>query len=183
MDDIGDLYVICDKSGHHTRVQFPLLEVWKGKMAIQTNRDPLSFSSSCPFLRLYFHVENYAEVRREQFLYLETPEVWSDDALINDEDDLRAYWIAATLPAEVSRQKENYDHRDQHFWLKHFGTRKNNAIFHMNGRKYFKEVKKINEFLHVSLDAREMRANTGHEVLISTSKPPKIKRRTYKGAY
>ena len=49
---------------------------------------------------------------------------------------------------EVQKQKENFAFRDEVFWWTHFNDTKNNALFHMNGQDYFKEVKKIREFLH-----------------------------------
>ena len=153
VDDLGDLFLLCadDASGNHARVHFPLKDVWHAKsMAENMADDTTHFASPCPFLRIYFQVEDHFAARRERFLYLESPEVWSDDGLINDEDDMRAYWIAATLPEEVYRTKRDYDLRDELYWLKNFAKRKNNAIFHMNGREYFKNVDKIKAFLHVS---------------------------------
>ena len=154
VDDIGNLYIICDDGAKLIRVQFPLAEVWKAKGAMdnarQSTTETEGFNSFCPILRLYFEIDPYVSQRRENYWYFEAPEVWDDGSheILNDEDDLRAYWIVASLPMEVQKQKENFAFRDEVFWLKNFGEWKNNALFHMNGQVYFKDVKKIREFLH-----------------------------------
>ena len=150
VDDIGSLYIICDNGAELIRVQFPLAEVWKAKAAMDNGRQINSYNSYCPILRLYFEIDPYVSQRREHYWYFEAPEVWTNGSheILNDEDDLRAYWVVASLPMEVQKQKENFAFRDEVFWWTHFNDTKNNALFHMNGQDYFKEVKKIREFLH-----------------------------------
>ena len=100
------------------------------------------------FLPSYSKMDSFAYFR-EHYWYFEPPEVWSQDELVNDDDDLRAYWVVASLPMEATKHNNDFEKREDVFWLKHFGNRKNNAIFHMNGRKYFHDTEKIRDFLHV----------------------------------
>ena len=69
--------------------------------------------------------------------------------MLNDDDDLRAYWLVASLPMEAAKQNNDFDKREDVFWLKHFGKKKNSAIFHMNGKEYFSNNTKIQNVLHV----------------------------------
>ena len=95
--------------------------------------------------------------------------VWDNQSeILVDGDDLRAYWIVASLPMEVHKYKKDFELREDVFWLKNFGNRKNNAIFHMNARNLF-PMEKINKILHVravfnlsrSIDLSIGRSNEG----------------------
>ena len=99
--------------------------------------------------------------------------VWDNQSeILVDGDDLRAYWIVASLPMEVHKYKKDFELREDVFWLKNFGNRKNNAIFHMNARNLF-PMEKINKILHV----RAIHLSTGRSNEGSVLKFPKEQHR------
>ena len=54
VDDIGNLFIICEGNGTYTRVKFPLSEVWKAKNVMDTAWDQSSLGESCQILRIYY---------------------------------------------------------------------------------------------------------------------------------
>ena len=55
VDDIGNLYIICEGNDYYNKIKLPLSDVWKAKNVFDIpQRDESSLSGSCQILRTYF---------------------------------------------------------------------------------------------------------------------------------